>query len=542
MHVLFVLYHPGYLRFYDSVIALLAERGHRVSLAWSKAGKKSEGLEALALGSGRVEDLGQVPTRTDLAEPVAFGLRAVADYVRYLDPTFAQAEFLRRRYRRRLPRLASPLKRLPPLRAGIVERIQRALILLERAGPRSPAMDAWLSSLDPDLVVVSPLVADYYRRRQQADVVGSARALGIPSALGVASWDHLTTKGRAKVVPDRVLVWNERQREEAERLHGIPPSDVVVTGAQLFDRWFDRRPSTLRAEFCAKVGLEGDRPFVLFVGSTRTISDPDAEQRFVRSWIGALRASTDPAVRDLAVLVRPHPHNSDLWAEADLSDLGDVSVWPRGQGNIVDEDHRAGFFDSLHYSAVVVGINTSAMIEAAIVGRPVLTVRAPEFASTQGGTVHFHYLLPEEGGFVRVADSLEEHAEQLGGVLHRPEAVENELRRFVEQFVRPLGLDTPGTPRVVDALEALASAGRRAPSPQPLALAPLRAAMRVGGVLAVATEERRRRRALRRVRKRVRAWTRRAPLVGRRRGRGPGPVDNASGTETVGRRPERVAS
>ena len=41
------------------------------------------------------------------------------------------------------------------------------------------------------------------------------------------------------------------------------------------------------------------------------------------------------------------------------------------------------------------GVNTSAMIEAAILGRPVLSVLAPEFAATQEGTVHFHYLLPE---------------------------------------------------------------------------------------------------------------------------------------------------
>ena len=40
----------------------------------------------------------------------------------------------------------------------------------------------------------------------------------------------------------------------------------------------------------------------------------------------------------------------------------------------------------------MVGINTTAQIEGAIVGRPVHTVLADDFRFTQEGTLHFHYL------------------------------------------------------------------------------------------------------------------------------------------------------
>jgi hypothetical protein len=101
-----------------------------------------------------------------------------------------------------------------------------------------------------------------------------------------------------------------------------------------------------------------------------------------------------------------------------------------------------------------VGINTTAMIEAAIVGRSVLTVLAPEFA--QESTLHFHYLLEENGGFLHVASSLEEHARQLAGVLDEEAADAERRRRFVESFVRPHGLDRPATPILADAVEQLA--------------------------------------------------------------------------------------
>ncbi len=57
---------------------------------------------------------------------------------------------------------------------------------------------------------------------------------------------------------------------------------------------------------------------------------------FVRRWIEALRASSDPAVRDLAVLVRPHPYNGSAWRPEMLADLRDVVVWPRGGYNPIE--------------------------------------------------------------------------------------------------------------------------------------------------------------------------------------------------------------
>ena len=88
----------------------------------------------------------------------------------------------------------------------------------------------------------------------------SARALGIPAATLVASWDNLTNKGLLKWQPEQVFVWNELQRREAIELHGMPPDRVTATGAGLFDTWFDRRPSGPRDDFVRAIGLDPARP------------------------------------------------------------------------------------------------------------------------------------------------------------------------------------------------------------------------------------------------------------------------------------------
>jgi hypothetical protein len=157
------------------------------------------------------------------------------------------------------------------------------------------------------------------------------------------------------------------------------------------------------------VGLPDARPFVLFTGSSVFIARSEVEVPFVRRWLEGLRRSSDPMLRAAAVLVRPHPFNADAWVDADFGDLGPVAIWPRQRYTPAEESARTSFFDSLYYSAAIVGINTSAMIEGAILRRPVLSLLTPEFAGTQEGTLHFHYLLPENGGFLRVAHSLDEH-------------------------------------------------------------------------------------------------------------------------------------
>ena len=68
-------------------------------------------------------------------------------------------------------------------------------------------------------MLVTPLVE---LGSQQVDYVKSARRLGVRSALSVASWDNLTSKGLIRVLPDHVIVWNDAQRAEAAALHHVP--------------------------------------------------------------------------------------------------------------------------------------------------------------------------------------------------------------------------------------------------------------------------------------------------------------------------------
>lgn len=448
--------HRGYVRNFESLLAGLADRGHEVVVAFGDAA--TPWLEGRAQKSHAVAEhpgvtFGSGPR---LAGPWVIAgrrLRMSRDYIRYLGPEYSNAQALRARARRRAPLSIRALVRLPGVRSPSgLARLDRALGRLERSVPRPKEIDRFLRDQAPDAVLVTPLIE---LGSPQTPLVRAARALGIPVALCVASWDNLTNKGLIREQLDLVAVWNEPQRREATELHGVPPERVVATGANPYDHWFNWAPSTTGEEFCARVGLPADAPFVLYLGSSPFIA-PD-EVPVVERWLRFLRAHPDPTLRGLGVLIRPHPQNAAQWQQADLAGLGPVTVHPRGGDDPVDAAAKSLYYDSIHHSAGVVGINTSALIESAIVGRTVYTLALPEVREAQEGTLHFRHLVRAGGGLLEVAHTLDEHGEQLQKGLAAADGDRN--RRFLEEFVRPHGLDTPATPRLVDAIERLAAAG-----------------------------------------------------------------------------------
>jgi hypothetical protein len=460
MKILFLARHFTYFRNFESVLRELASRGHQLHLAV----EQDESLGGTKLVQSLLDQFPNVTAgvlperREDDWTWTATRLRLGLDYLRYQHPVFDRAYKLRERSRGRTPGGFVMLGDAVHGAGGWVRRgAETALRRMERAIPALPSIRALVEAHRPDLMLLTPLID---LGSSQIDYLRAARELGVPTALCVWSWDHLSSKALIRECPERVFVWNETQKREAIELHRVPAERVVVTGAQCFDHWFDRTPSRTRDGFCAQVGLDARHPFILWVCSALIHGSPP-EAPFVLEWIRRLRGSGDPALRDAGVLVRPHPSRTTEWEAIDTRELNAV-VWG---SNPIDDNARADYFDSIFHSAAVVGLNTSAFIEAGIVGRPVLTIVVPEFEENQHGTVHFEYLVKAGGGLVTLADGFDEHLSQLtDAIATRPTAI----KPFVSDFVRPLGLDRAATPAFVDAVEKMDAVRVEAVAPDAL--------------------------------------------------------------------------
>jgi hypothetical protein len=450
MKIFFLLRHSGYLRNYETVVKLLADRGHHIHLGIFKVSDlyKLEQIEGLLRHSSKIS-YGAYPRRDWLWGPLAGLVRLLQTYLRFLNKSYQNAPKLRQRAASMLPAfICGLIRKMVGNNENRIWLVIKWLRAIERAIPLDRRIIRTLVSYNPEIFLVTPLID---LRATQLDWVKCAKFLRIITGLCVASWDNLTNKSLIQTETDIVLVWNEFQKSEAVNLHKISSSKISVTGAQCYDKWFARRPLISKEKFLRHVRLDPNRPYLLYLCSSPFIA-PD-EVSFVIKWVEGLKKNKNSQINTIGVLIRPHPQNALQWKNTDFSGFDNIVIYPREGANPVDENSVQEFFDSMYHCEAAVGINTSPMIEAGILEKPVFTILSPEFSATQEGTLHFHYLVDE--GLLNISSSLGEHFDQLNTVLNGQADYRTRIRTFIENFIRPYGLTKPSTPIFADTLEKL---------------------------------------------------------------------------------------
>jgi hypothetical protein len=485
--VLFATAHAGFVRNFEDVIAGLLDAGVDVHIQLSKA-HHTISMHDYALasvpGGGRLTHATNEPGAGD-PRPGIDRVRVVRDLILYSRPEYDGAVDLRERFTELQKKSALPVaaqRLLARVLGWMPAAVKDALdgMLQARDGVTSPHpfADELIRSLQPDYVMATPVVNF---RSKEVDILKAAKRQGIPTLVPVASWDNLTNKGRLHVQPDRVAVWNDAMAREAVELHGVRREAIWVTGAPVFDSWFGRSPSRDRETFCRELGLEPKRPIVVYLCSSVSIAG-QFEGSLVKAWLAAVRESSSPEVGKANIVVRPHPMAREPWANVTVVEEDGIArwrravIWPLAPRHPTDPETRADFFDTIFHADAVVGLNTSAMIEAVILERPVLTFLGHEQAVSQAGNLHFRYLT--DSGCVSTASSLTEHVQQLAERLGRP--LDAAARaRFIESFVRPLGRGASASSALVARI--LAELGVEPPRP---ARADRNRVPETGGVLA----------------------------------------------------------
>jgi CDP-glycerol glycerophosphotransferase (TagB/SpsB family) len=257
----------------------------------------------------------------------------------------------------------------------------------------------------------------------------------------------LTTKGTFHIIPDAVLVWNDVLVKEARTFHDVPQDKLLITGAPVFDFWFEMQPTLDYPSFCNKVGISADQPYVLYLCSSKYISGD--ETSFVRTFAKALGSSGD--TQKIKVLVRPHPLNSEIW---DGVEDESIAVWPRSASWVDTPQAKLDYYHSIYHSRAVIGVNTSAIIEAAILDRPCVTIVDEEYKFKQNGQGHFGHLI--NAGFMEITHSFAESAAVISAILTGEDSKKKQRRRFVSNFIRPHGLDRSASEIMASAIEAAA--------------------------------------------------------------------------------------
>lgn len=271
----------------------------------------------------------------------------------------------------------------------------------------------------PALLVTGTPGTDY----RDVLLLRAARRLGIPTLCVVLSWDNLTSKGHMAVRPDRLVVWNERMRDEAVELHDYSPAAVEVAGVAHFDVY--ARPESLlsRAAVCRRLGLDPKRKILTFGTVSPLVFRYNHEVAAILA-----RAIIDGGIQPAAQLVvRLHPQsiagpyadNLQVFRELEQRFPGVVAldlpeVTDSGLQWALPDDEMVWLASLLKHSDVCVTVGSTLAIDAAMTDTPVVGVafdgehQLPYHQSVRRTYDYTHYQPVVRTGGTPLAESKEQ--------------------------------------------------------------------------------------------------------------------------------------
>ncbi|MBK8782845.1 MAG: hypothetical protein IPO22_13795 [Anaerolineales bacterium] len=448
MKIAFVFSKAPHYFFYDQAVRLLYSMGHEVVVVCRS------GFEVNGNKSGRAliklledEPCARLTDAIFRGRGAAFSvmIRELANYANFLRPGHPMPPsqpweniYMRGRLS---PRLYKAVKSRVGAAIFSTVFVRWLLRWIESLIPSEHKIEDWLKENAIEMVVVSPYIMT---SDLEIEYVKSARKLGIPTIASVLSWDNLVSKGTYLVKPEWLFVWNQNLVEEAVRLHEFSRESIFTVGAPVYDPWFEITPALNRGQFCGQSGLNPAVPFILFLGSSPTITELDVELiKALMTHLEKIDADKRPSI-----LIRPHPYNP---FDMTVFENDWVKVFPKQGGRPDMDDTRQTYFESLYYSAVVIGVNTTGFLDAAIVDKPCVTLMDEQMREGQGA--HFNYLI--DADYIEIARERTDIFEIIDRVLGGVDIKMENRRRFVRQFMRPNGVDISASQIMANAILAV---------------------------------------------------------------------------------------
>ncbi len=212
-----------------------------------------------------------------------------------------------------------------------------------------------------------------------------AKRRSVKTVATAKSWDVLTTKAFTRVKADRLLVFNEFNRQEAIELGDYPPAHVVVTGFPQFDAYAHAALFSTREDFFERLGLDPAKKLVC-------IAVPgDWKTPYTKQIMAELdRRIENGAIRKpVQVLARFHPKYPDAAEGLKLKHFVfnrpgthlsatkefaiDVGVSGTFAWTFTDADIRH-LADTMKYSDVVINTESTLTLDASANDTPVILI------------------------------------------------------------------------------------------------------------------------------------------------------------------------
>ncbi len=274
----------------------------------------------------------------------------------------------------------------------------------------------------------------------EAALLREAKRRGIVNVGLINSWDKLTARCMLRVLPDKLLVYNDIVKKEAVEYADMPPENVVAVGVPHYDQYFTDKPPSLD-EFYKRANIDSKKRIILYSPIGKYFSDSDWDI------IDLLNGFTENELRsynvELLVRFQPNDFVSEIeikkrpWLKYDLPGIRFSNK--RGVDWDMNFADLKNLFDTLYYCSLLVCYAASITVEAAILGKPVININfevKDKQKHSQTPTYFYgmsHYRKVLATGGIRLVNSKEELLKWIKIYLDQPEIDADGRSRLVSE-------------------------------------------------------------------------------------------------------------
>ena len=294
---------------------------------------------------------------------------------------------------------------------------------------------SYFEKYKPEKVFLAHLFDD-----NQAHLLREAKRRGVTSIGFVNSWDKLTARHSLRLLPDKLIVFNDIVKKEAINCADMNEKDIVVAGIPHYDWHVNYQPLS-RGEFCKKKGIDPEKKLIVYAPMGKAFSNSDWDI------IDLLRKEIEEGViKNAELFVRFQPN--DFVEEGELqkrrhflkydmpgvrfSEIRNVN-WDMGFDDI------KGLTDTLANANLFICYASSMSIDAAVFDVPVINinfeVREKELVSKS--PTHFykmaHYNNAIQSGGIRLPRNKEDFIGWINKYLENPSLDKEGRKRLVKE-------------------------------------------------------------------------------------------------------------
>jgi len=308
-----------------------------------------------------------------------------------------------------------------------------------------------ISAVEPDLMIGCTFGLGPW----DAEFLVAARQSGTRSAVLVQTWDRTSNKGYPTVHPDAALVWSDVMKFECETLLEFAPGRVFVEGPPSWDAHFCRDELPPASEWRERLGIAPESKVVYY--ACGSFGNHDANMEVVPRILDLVE--TQPFPYRIHIILRVAPQylvttgNKEVRRKQEAMERllepyrnrpGITLAPPVGthwEGDFLPSRKDLGIMlAAIAHCDVSLSHVSSQMIEACIFDKPAVNV---EYGRRRTGKYDIeiskylteHLLRIYRTGAVLRADTFEKILDHLRFALERPEALQAERKRLVDQEV-----------------------------------------------------------------------------------------------------------